>query len=144
VGCSNGSKSAISLLLSIGNADVNAENASGRTALSWAAQNGNEAAVKLLLDTHDIKADKGDINGRTPLLWATERGHFVAVKMLFGRGDVNIAVEDACGLTAMQLAALNYHEEVEALLLASHAPTVEDFYGFQALFMEAMAFPGPS
>jgi hypothetical protein len=45
-----------------------------------------------------------------PFVSATERRHFVVVKMLVGRGDVNIAAEEACGVTAMQLAALNYHK----------------------------------
>jgi hypothetical protein len=63
--------------------------------------------------------------------------------MLVGRGDVNIAAEDACGLTAMQLAVLNHHE-VEAHLRASHAPIVEDFYGLQTLYGEVTALLGPS
>lgn len=59
--------------------------------------------------------------------------------MLVRRG-ANLAAEDACGLTAFQLAVFNYYEDVEWVLLANKVPIVSEFYGLRTMFRDNTAW----
>jgi outer membrane protein assembly factor BamB len=80
-----GDTGAVNALLARG-ADVNAKNAYGATALSFAADKGHLAVVKVLLD------HKADVNVRdtfyksSPLDWAIMRGHVDIVRLLVAAG----------------------------------------------------------
>lgn len=56
-------------------ANVSATDATGKTALHWAAQNGKENVAKLLIE-NGTNVDVMDKSGRTPLLVAAKHGNF--------------------------------------------------------------------
>ena len=58
----------------------------------------------------------------------------VVVKLLLNN-NTNISVENKSGWTALQLAALNSHDNIEQLLVIRGAAEPEDFYGLQKLFL---------
>jgi ankyrin repeat protein len=97
----------------------------GQKPLSWAAGNGHEAVVKLLLEKDGVDPDSnGGWLDRTPLSWAAENGHEAVVKLLLNN-KADVDAEDNYGLTALQLAAFNLHNEVEWLLIEKGASTSE-------------------
>ena len=79
-----------SLLVTCG-ADVNTQDASGRTALHAAAEKGSKKIVDLLV-AGGAQVDKEDSSGRTPLLLAVLGGHTDVVKLLLEHGaDIHVA-----------------------------------------------------
>jgi ankyrin repeat protein len=88
--------------------------------------------VKLLAFREDVQAESKDDDGRTPLLWAAAYGSKATVELLVQTSDVD-AIDDH-GWTALQLAPLNAHTEVEQFLLQKGASEPNDFYGLQTLF----------
>jgi ankyrin repeat protein len=59
-------------LLLDNDADIEAKDNNGKTALLWAAERGRKPVVQLLLD-EDADIEAKDNNGKTALLWAAER-----------------------------------------------------------------------
>ncbi|OAP56393.1 hypothetical protein AYL99_09572 [Fonsecaea erecta] len=101
---------------------VEATDASGRKALSYAATGGHEPTVQLLLDRGaDIEAT--DDNGQTPLWYAARAGHEAVVRLLLEKG-ANVEIQDRHGITPLLLAAGRGHEGVVRVLLEKGA-TVE-------------------
>jgi ankyrin repeat protein len=97
---------------------------------------GDEAVVKLLLANDSVDPDsKNTEYDQAPLSWGVESGHEKAVKLLLDN-KANADAEDKYGLTAVQLATFNFHEEVEQLLVEKEASTHKDFYGLQTFFLE--------
>lgn len=96
-------------------ARVNAEDAQGRTALSWAAGCGQDRAAACLLEMGaDVEIQ--DVHGRTPLLWAAVEGHVAVTETLLEHGaDVESA--DLGGRTALSWAVGKGHEAVAKLIL---------------------------
>ncbi|TPX14029.1 uncharacterized protein E0L32_000423 [Thyridium curvatum] len=99
--------------------NIDAEDASGRTPLSWAAENGHEAVIKLLLEK-DAAVDIADEYGRTPLSWAVRNGHEAVVNLLLEK-DAVVNITDPIGRTPLSWAARNGHEAVVNLLLEKDA-----------------------
>jgi ankyrin repeat protein len=100
-------------------AQVDARDASGHTALLWAASQGHEGIVELLLSKGaDPKA--ANAYQRTPLVSAAEAGHTRVCEILLDRGAAINAQSDY-GSTALMCAALNGHSPVVELLLARGA-----------------------
>lgn len=66
-------------------ANIDAKDGHGWTALSWATRNGHEAIIEMLLDK-GATVDAADEKCRTPLLLATENGHEACVKLLLDNG----------------------------------------------------------
>ena len=67
--------------------NIDAADATGRTALAWVAVEGHEDIVKMLLQLKDVNPNVADTKyGRTPLCWAARRGHEGMVKLLLERG----------------------------------------------------------
>ena len=69
--------------LELSASQLNARDADGRTALSWAAARGDEAAVSQLLHAKANPNIAGH-DGRTPLHWAALSSSHETVKMLLG------------------------------------------------------------
>ena len=102
-------------------ADVNAGDATGRTALMWAAFQGNRPMAQLLLD-RGASIDARDASGRTALIWAVIVDRGAMVDVLLGKGaDLSIADDD--GATAADLAEREGHTEIAELLAKAGAPT---------------------
>ena len=91
---------------------------SGRTPLSWAAATGHEATVRLLLERDGVIINSKDIwNEKTPLMWASGSGHEAVVRLLIERDDIEINAKDDLQNTALTLAVGLGHEAVVRLLI---------------------------
>ncbi|GMV99665.1 MAG: hypothetical protein AMXMBFR84_08040 [Candidatus Hydrogenedentota bacterium] len=104
-------------------ADVNARNRNGSTALGIAADYSHWDVVALLLER---KADPniGTNNGWTPLCCAVDRGHGETVSLLLKHGaDVNLA--DQTGWTPLHMAAMEGNAEMTTILLAQQGVVVD-------------------
>ena len=106
------------MLLYTGKIEVDSEDSTGRTPLSWAAQNGNKAAVKMLLMTGNVDVDLNDIYSRTPLSWAGS-GNRAVVKLLLETGQVEVDLKDKYGQTPLLYAAAFLIEARVKLLLGT-------------------------
>ncbi|KAL4874565.1 hypothetical protein BJY04DRAFT_224908 [Aspergillus karnatakaensis] len=91
----------------IGELDI--MDASGRTALSWAAGNCHLEIAKVLLEA-SAKPDKGDMEDRTPLSWAAGNGHEKVVEL--------------SGRTPLSYASAFGHRDVVKLFL-NRAPSLD-------------------
>ena len=98
--------------------DVNARDALGGTALTWATERGHERAVKMLLERRNINPDQADNGwGWTPLICAAEYGHEGIAKLLLEREGVNPNATCPLGDTALSYAAVSGHVGVVKMLL---------------------------
>ena len=104
-------------LVEVGCYDINGEDFSGCTPLSWAARNGHEEAVNFLLAQGEVDPDKPDKDGRTPLSYAASCGHEGVVGVLLGREEVNADKPDYIDQTPLSHAAWHGHEGVVKILL---------------------------
>ena len=107
----------VAALIEVGCYDINGEDFSGCTPLSWAARNGHEEVVKTLLKWGEVSPDKPDNDSLTPLLYASRCGHEGVVKLLLGREEVNPGKPDNTGQTPLSYAASCGHEGVVKILL---------------------------
>jgi ankyrin repeat protein len=100
-------------------ADINAKNARGGTALSFAVSNGRLETVKVLLAKGaDINAR--DIHGYTALIWAAWDGYTKIVKLLLVNGaDVN--ARNDLDVTALGAAKLKSWDRAEVIKLLKEA-----------------------
>ncbi|AGF50467.1 erythroid ankyrin [Synechocystis sp. PCC 6803] len=88
----------------------------GKTPLMLAAM-ANLAAVITTIANYSVQVNRGDPNGSTALMWACHRGHGAAVEALltnFPALDLNL--KNQGGQTALDLARLNHHGAIVALL----------------------------
>ena len=100
-------------------ANVNAEDSVGRTALYLAALNAHIEIAQLLLDK-GANVNTADSEGQTALHQAAFNGHTEIVQLLVSKcASINTA--DATGWTALNLAALNGHTRIVQLLLDKDA-----------------------
>ena len=80
----------LAALLAVKEWDINAIDARGRTALSWAALLGHEDVVEMLLQQKGVNPNTAEtMHSLTPLLWAVQGKHEGIVKLLLERGDTN-------------------------------------------------------
>jgi len=109
----------VAALLAMKEWNINATDAIGRTALTWAAARGHEDVMRVLLRQRDVNVNARDIeSGKTPLLLAALAGHEGVVKLLLERGDINPnTAETKYGRTPLWWAAGRGHERVVKLLL---------------------------
>ena len=77
-------------VLDMKESDVNSEDCTSMTALTWASRGGHDEVVKMLLEREDVNPNLADTKYcQTPLSWASENGRSGAVKILLEREDVN-------------------------------------------------------
>ena len=107
----------VGALIEVGCYDINEEDFSGCTPLSWAARNGHEEAVNFLLGQEEVDPDWPDNGGQTPLSYATSGGHEGVVKILLEREEVNPDKPDNRGQTPLSYAAKYGREGVVKILL---------------------------
>lgn len=112
---------AVELLLQ-SKADPNLRNGYGRTALMFAAAYGQHDIVERLLAAGaDPNIVPSDQSGWTALIAAAARGHALTVEVLLRSGaDPNIRARD--GLTALELARSQGHDEIVRILMAASGP----------------------
>ena len=109
----------VQLLLGEG-AEVDSQDALGRTSLSWAAQEGHEAIVKLLIEAGAELDSKDRINGHAPLYVATVSGHETIVKLLLEAG-ANANSTNHHGQRSLFRALDHDNETIMKLLLGAGA-----------------------
>ena len=97
--------------------EVELEDDTGRTPLSWAAGAGHEAVVQLLIERDNVEINAKDGNEYTALIWAAVRRHEAVVRLLIGRDDVEINAKNDREYTALIDAAFYGHEAVVRLLI---------------------------
>ncbi len=118
-------------------ADIDAVDEVGRTALMMAAYDGHAGTVRLLCEK---KADpnKQDINRRTALMYAASGPNAPTVEILLAHGaEVNVTDGEE-GWTALMFAAAEGHADIVRLLLDRGAsPEISDIDGETALTFAA-------
>ncbi|KAG9852947.1 purine and uridine phosphorylase, partial [Aureobasidium melanogenum] len=103
--------------LSVGNADAEATDSNGRTALYWASEEGHSNIVQILLDAGadlDAQSDYG-----TPLHAASEMGHDKIVQMLLDAG-ADLDAQSDYG-TPLRAASFSGHDKIVQMLLSKGA-----------------------
>uniref|UniRef100_A0A0G4I4I9 Uncharacterized protein n=1 Tax=Chromera velia CCMP2878 TaxID=1169474 RepID=A0A0G4I4I9_9ALVE len=121
-------------------ADVNAVDTAGRTALTHAVRKGSREAVEVLLS---VGADSGviDRDGRTVLMHAARNGFWDVVKCLLCLPSLRCSVnaQERNGQSALMGAAAAGWSSVVALLLCGGADvTLRDVEGRSALWAAAL------
>ncbi|KAK6627469.1 hypothetical protein RUM44_009946 [Polyplax serrata] len=116
-------------LFGISPEDLNAVDASGRTALSYIASNGNQKNLKAILKLSKLDVNKGDNEGNTPLHFASQAGQVELINyMLSICPHLEIDARNAVGLTPLMKAALQGRTKCAKLLLfAGASPSLKDW-----------------
>ena len=107
----------VAALIEVGCYDINEEDFSGCTPLSWAARNGHAEAVEFLLGRREVNPDKPDNGGRTSFSYAAGAGHEGVVEILLEREEVNPDKPDNYGQTPFSCLAWSGDEGVVNILL---------------------------
>ncbi len=97
-------------------AEVDPEDALGRTPLSFAAEKGHVKVLELLVAKH-ARLDARDKKGMTPLHWATINSRTQAAKALIDHG-ATVAFRDLSKKTAMHFASIAGSVELLQLLIS--------------------------
>jgi ankyrin repeat protein len=107
----------VRLLLENGAGTEAVENSNGCNALTFACLSGRSEVVRILLD-HGGNVNAQDRFRRTPLMASAATGNIGAVQHLLANG-ADAHFESKFGTTAADLAAIEGHTEIVALLLPS-------------------------
>lgn len=102
------------------NANIDAENSAGHTALGYAALYGPLEIVQLLLEAHANVNLASGIHKATPLQFAACSGKEEIVKLLL-QNRAKIHAQDNDGNTALIVAAVNNQTQIVSLLLDAGA-----------------------
>ena len=119
----------VTALLAATSLDVNAANASGRTALMRAAYVGRTEMVAALLAAPGLNVNAADRYGWTALMLAADGGHAAVVTALLAAPGLDVNAADGDGRTARALARARGHVRIASLLRADrrysrlYAPT---------------------
>jgi ankyrin repeat protein len=109
----NDGKDAVKLLLSL-NADVNAQDLSGNTALMGAAFKGLPAMAELLI-LHKANVNKTNFNHASPLTFAATFGQLEIARQLLRHG-ADKTLRDSRGKTALEYAEMQENSAMIDLL----------------------------
>ena len=107
----------VTALINGGGCEINQQDCSGCTPLSWAAVKGHEGVVKILLEQEDVDPNHPDVNGQTPLGYAIMRKHEGVVKLLLQQENVDPNHPCIDGRTPFEYAIILKHEGVVKLLM---------------------------
>jgi 26S proteasome non-ATPase regulatory subunit 10 len=107
-------------LLITKDADVNAKNNNGQTALHFAASKNNLDVARTLL-AHKATARVKDKRGQLALHRAAAGGSAPMIKLLLGEGKSPLNATDMDGMTALHHAISEGHGDAALLLLTSGA-----------------------
>jgi 26S proteasome non-ATPase regulatory subunit 10 len=118
--CSRKEADAIVSLLISKDADVNAKNNNGQTALHFCASKNNLDLTRLLLK-EKASARTKDKRGQLPLHRAAAVGSVPMIKELLGPGKSPLNATDIDGMTALHHAIAEGHGDAALLLLTSGA-----------------------
>lgn len=119
------------------NADIEAKDEDGKTALHFAANHGNNKLVEYLL-SEGANIEARDNDGRTPLLDAAAGGHDETVTYLLSKG-AHIKAQDKNGWTLLQWAARKGDSKLVTYLLSKGANSeAKGFYGRTPLLSAAV------
>ncbi|KAM4013350.1 ankyrin repeat domain-containing protein 63 [Anomaloglossus baeobatrachus] len=113
----------VRLLLDKG-ADVNGQDAAGRTALSLACELGHLDAVKLLVQ-HSADPELADRDGNRPLMYAASCGHSAELLFLlraYKRFGLRLDATNRAGISALDAARVSGHRDCERALSGSRSP----------------------
>lgn len=141
-----GATDIVEWLLAYAGANIEARDNEGFTALHFAAYCGQLATTRCLVH-HGASIDAVDDNGVTPLMWAAKAGHTDIIKYfvteagttresldaalhyaadcnrincaewLIAEGGADIETRNACGLTALHIAARNGYSHMVKMLI---------------------------
>jgi len=100
----NGHVNVMEFLIDHG-ADVEAENAIGKTPLFMLATMGHTEAMRWLVNEKGASVEARDNNGRTPIFSANDKGNVESIKYLKEELRASIHVRDSAGLSPMDYAA---------------------------------------
>lgn len=113
----HGHLSAVKLLLSSSDLNVEAVNNRGQSALFYAAFSGHSAIVKELLDhpCHKVEVDRVDTNGNTPLMFAAYNGKAVVVAELL-KHFPDLSLTNNFAESVYSIAVKGNHKNIVTLL----------------------------
>ncbi|KAI2914116.1 hypothetical protein CBS147320_10415 [Aspergillus niger] len=116
-------------------AEFNAQDTNGLTALHIAACEGDMLVVELLLQHPEVDVNAQDTDGLTALHIAAGEGHMPVVELLLQHPRVDVNVQDTDGLTALHIAAGEEYSPIVELLLQKPKLDVntQDIEGLAAL-----------
>lgn len=86
------------------NIDVNAQDATGFSALHYAAKDNHSQFLNRLLNHREINVNLRDETGSTALFWATKLGLYGVTERILKHSDVDVEIADNSGTTPFQLA----------------------------------------
>jgi ankyrin repeat domain-containing protein 50 len=107
-----GDLTAVKILVEVGGVDINQQDHSGRSALSWAASEGAEDITRYFLQVPGIKQNLRDFTGRTPLSHAAGSGSFNELRLLLNSRGIDPYITDDQDRSPLDWARLNHHEVV--------------------------------
>jgi ankyrin repeat domain-containing protein 50 len=107
-----GDLTSVKILVEVGGVDVNQQDQSGRSVLSWAASGGFEDITRYLLQVPGIKQNLRDFTGRTPISHAAGNGSFNELRLLLNSRGIDPYITDDQDRSPLDWARLNHHEEV--------------------------------
>ncbi|XP_055325516.1 uncharacterized protein LOC129579452 [Sitodiplosis mosellana] len=112
----------------ISEAELNAEDCSGRTALSYMCSTNTTHFLEALLQVPGIDINKPDNELNTPLHYAAECGHLGAIRLLLPQNKLNIDAKNIFGFTPLMKAAIQGHIRcAKTLLFAGSSPVEIDY-----------------
>jgi ankyrin repeat protein len=107
-------------LIQSGLVNINRQDSTGRTALSFSVTYGHIGIMQILMRDRHVKVNLADVDGRTPLSYAAANGSLEMVKLLLTNNETDVSAVDVKGNTPIIYATRNGHLEVVRLLEHSH------------------------
>ena len=102
-----------SLLPPNGDADVNAADGEGKTALHWTGVLGNGKVAAFLVGVDGVRVNVQDVYGWTPLALAVANNHRPVVDALLDHPEINVNVLTLGGESPLDMAVAN---DVQAVI----------------------------